>query len=308
MCYLARSTDSKMRFQEIYRRDCPVFSFELYPPKTSESYESLQERLPKLVSLKPDFMTVTYGAMGSTQELTLEIASQIRKEFEMETAHHLTCVGCNSSEIEERLGRIRDCGIDNIVALRGDPPKGESEFRAPEHGYSHAIGLVKHIRRFGGFGVAVAGYPEKHLEATSYQEDLQFLREKVEAGADVVITQLFYDNNFFFDFVERCRAIDISVPIVPGLLPIMSINQIRRITSMCGSSIPDGLMKALERHEGDPGAIGQVGIEQAIRQSIELLEAGVPGIHFYVLNRFFQMDSIMRAIRPDATRSKGADC
>lgn len=285
-----------MKFSEIYHQKQPAFSFELFPPKTDEGLASLRQRLPRLADLGPDFMTVTYGAMGSTRERTLEIASQILQQVGVETAHHLTCVGCTGEEIDELLGQIREAGIENIVALRGDPPRGETEFKPPPGGYSYAIELVRHIHRFGGFGIAVAGYPETHLEAPSPEADLQFLKEKVSAGADVVITQLFYDNRFFFDFVDRCRQIGIQVPIVPGILPIMNLSQIRRITSMCGASLPEKLVTELEAVDDDPDAMLEVGVRHAVAQSLELLDSGVPGIHFYVLNRFRHMESIMQAL------------
>jgi|SRR5690606_21399007 len=282
-----------MRLNEYYEKQELTISFEIFPPKTEDGLRQLEARLSRLIELNPSFISVTYGAMGSTRSRTLEIASKIRREYGMETAHHLTCVGANRHEIQKVLEEIRAAGIENIVALRGDPPKGETKFQAPKDGYSYAVELVEHIRNFGGFGIAVAGYPEKHIEASDFETDLYYLKDKADAGADVIITQLFYDNSYFYRFVERCRAIGIRQPIVPGLLPILNVQQIRRITSMCGSSIPDSLQNELQAVENDEPKVMQVGIRHITRQVQDLLEQGVPGVHFYVLNRFFHIAEIM---------------
>lgn len=292
-----------MRFKDYYERKEPTISFELFPPKTEEGLKKLEARLPRLIELDPSFISVTYGAMGSTRGRTLEIASKIHREFGLETAHHLTCVGASRDEIQNILEDIRETGIENIVALRGDPPKGESEFQAPEDGYSHAIELVEHIHNFGGFGIAVAGYPEKHIEAPDFETDLHYLKDKAEAGADVIITQLFYDNSFFYRFVERCQAIGIRQPIVPGLLPVLNVQQIQRITSMCGSSIPEDLLRRLQAVEDDQDRVLDVGIRHTSRQAQDLLEQGVPGIHFYVLNRYFHIAEIMAELGHTSARS-----
>jgi methylenetetrahydrofolate reductase (NADPH) len=243
-------------------------------------------------------MTVTYGALGSTQNQTLGIARRLRKEFGMVTAHHFTCVGSGVGEIDRQLDAIRDAGIDNIVALRGDPPQGESEFQAPEGGFAHANELVAHIRARGEFGIAVAGYPEKHVEAESVESDLRYLKAKVDAGADTVITQLFYANADYFRFVEWARAIGIEAPIIPGLLPILSAQQVRKITSLCGSRIPDELDRRLnDAAAADADAVAAVGTEWATDQARELLERGAPGIHFYVLNRAQHIERIVGELR-----------
>lgn len=293
-----------MRFKDYYERKEQTISFEIFPPKTEEGLIKLETRLPRLIELDPSFISVTHGAMGSTRGRTLEIASKIHRQLGMETAHHLTCVGASRDEIQRILEDIREAGIENIVALRGDPPKGETEFQAPKNGYSHAVELVEHIRDFGGFGIAVAGYPEKHIEAPSFETDLHYLKDKVDAGADVIITQLFYDNSCFYRFVDRCRAIGISKPIVPGLLPILNVQQIRRITSMCGSSIPDDLHSQLQAVENDENRVLEVGIRHTSWQAQDLLEQGVPGIHFYVLNRYFHIAEIMAELGLPAARSQ----
>ncbi|MGH9341700.1 MAG: methylenetetrahydrofolate reductase [NAD(P)H] [Acidobacteriota bacterium] len=285
-----------MKFSDYYGRGQTVISFELFPPKTEKGLSDLEGRLPKLISLQPSFITVTYGALGSTRERTLEVVSKIKNDYGQEAVHHLTCVGSKQSDIEQRLQEIREHNIENIVALRGDPPQGTGEFRASEGGYQFADQLVRHIRRFGGYGIAVAGYPEKHVEAPDIETDLQNLKRKVEAGADAVITQLFYENSHFYRFLERCRALGIEVPIIPGLLPILSVQQIKRITGLCGCTIPADLLQKLEKVADRPDEVAKVGVAHTAAQARDLLESGVEGIHFYVLNQDFHIAEIMNAL------------
>jgi len=293
-----------MRFPEYFKDgQKPIISFEIFPPKTDKGMEPLLEIIPELVALGPDYITVTYGAMGSTQHMTLEIASLIKNVYKMETACHLTCVGASRNELDEILRRISDSSIRNIVALRGDPPQGDKTFIPPSDGYAHANQLVEHIRRLESekgqepFGIAVAGYPEKHIEAPSMEIDIANLKRKVEAGGDIIITQLFFDNKFFFNFVERARTAGITVPIIPGLMPILSVKQIKRITSMCGSSIPHELQLELESAADDDEKASEIGIRQCIRQAKDLLSHGVSGIHFYVLNKSTHIRKIIEALR-----------
>jgi methylenetetrahydrofolate reductase (NADPH) len=291
-----------MIFRDVYSdNNRPIISFELFPPKTDAAMSGLQQVLPDLVRLRPDFFTVTYGALGSTQERTLEIASQLQNQFKLSTACHLTCVGSSRSDLDRILGQIEAAGIRNIVALRGDPPKGEASFAPPPDGYSHANELVAHIRareQSGGkrFGIAVAGYPEKHIEAPDLATDLKHLKTKVEAGADCVITQLFYDNRHYFEFVKAARNMGITVPIVPGLLPVISAKQVLRITSMCGSCLPPDLKEELQEAEDDAAKSEEIGARRCIAQANELIEKGAPGIHFYVLNKSSHMMRIMEKI------------
>ena len=292
-----------MLLPEFYTQgSSPIISFELFPPKTEVGMDNLRNLLPELIALKPDFITVTYGAMGSTRERTLEIASILKNQFNIETACHLTCVGASHRELDEILKRIVSSNIRNIVALRGDSPKGEGKYFPPQDGYSHAHQLVKHIREFEKkqglqpFGIAVAGYPEKHLEAINMEKDIENLKLKVEAGADVIITQLFFDNNFFFKFVDRVKAAGINKPIIPGLMPILSVKQINMITSMCGSSIPNKLQDELNSAINDDDKAQEIGIRQCINQTKQLMEGGVPGIHFYVLNKSTHIRKIMEAL------------
>lgn len=290
-----------MRFPEIFaHRSGPVISFEVFPPRTDAAMDNLRTILPDLIALDPTYMTVTYGALGSTRERTLEIATLIKRDYGMETACHLTCVGSSCRDLERIMDEIRAAGIENIVALRGDPPKGETAFVPPADGHAHANELVAHIRRCAGHnvGIAVAGYPEKHIEASDLATDLANLKRKVDAGADIVITQLFYDNADYFAFVRAARACGITQPIVAGLLPVLSTKQIRRITSLCGSKIPQGLQTALEEAGDDDARAEDVGVRHCVAQASELLQQGVPGIHFYVLNKSSHMKRIVEQLRP----------
>jgi methylenetetrahydrofolate reductase (NADPH) len=297
-----------MRFAQIYAtRRRPIISFEVYPPKPETTLESFRGVLTRLVELRPDFMTVTYGAGGSTRGRTVEIASILRREFAMEAACHLTCVGSTAADIGRTLGEIRAAEGENIVALRGDPPQGQAVYTPPPGEYRHARQLVEHIRGTQDFGVAVATYPEKHLEATDLETDLRRFREKASAGADIAITQLFYDNRFYFDLVERTRALGIEIPIIPGILPILGLQQVKRITGMCGASIPPALLGYMEAAAADGEKAMEVGICHAILQARELLEKGVPGIHFYVLNKSKHMVRILAELRPILNRMEAGE-
>lgn len=290
-------------FPEILaNRATAALSFEVFPPKSDATYDHLRQILPELVALRPDYMTVTYGAFGSNQGRTLEIAQSIQSQFHLATACHLTCVTSSRSELDVILDEMAAAGIRNIVALRGDAPQGQTSFTPPVDGFSHANELVAHIRarekagRQPRFGLAVAGYPEKHMEAPSLEFDLLRLKEKVDAGADCIITQLFYNNADFFSFVDKARALGITVPIIPGLLPILSAKQIARILSLCGSTLPPGLKQELDAVGDDAAKAEEIGIRQCIKQARELIDRGVPGIHFYVLNKSTHMTQIMRGL------------
>ncbi len=263
-----------------------ALSFELFPPKTAAGMTSLFRHVDRLVAFKPNYITCTYGAGGTTQDRTLDVVADVHQKFDLPVATHLTCVGRTSDQLQAYLEQARQRGVDNVVALRGDPPQGETEFRPVEGGFSYANELVAFIRsQFPDMGIAVAGYPEKHQEAASLEVDLQNLKRKVEAGADVVITQLFYDNRDFFEFRKRCEQIGIGVPIVPGLLPVTNGRQVQRIASLCGAKLPAKFVADLEKYADDADGQFEVGVEHASRQTAELLDAGVRGIHFYVLNK-----------------------
>jgi methylenetetrahydrofolate reductase (NADPH) len=273
-------------------------SFELFPPKTPQGVANLFQHVARLVEFRPSFITCTYGAGGSSQETTLEIVSRVRRDFKLPVATHLTCVGRTVGQLRDYLQAARDADIENVVALRGDPPRGDTEFRPVEGGLRHANELVTLIRaEFAEFGIAVAGYPETHQEAPSPEADLANLKRKVDAGADVVITQLFYDNEDFFRFRDRCHELGIRVPIVPGLLPVTNFAQIQRITSLCGSQLPAPFVRRLEEAGDVADAQFAIGVEFATRQTQALIDAGVPGIHFYVLNRSEAAADVLTNVR-----------
>lgn len=261
-------------------------SFELFPPKTPKGEGALFKHVAALMEFRPSFITCTYGAGGSTRDKTLQIVSEVKRKHHLPVAAHLTCVGATIEQLRAFLKDAQERGIDFIVALRGDPPQGETEFKAVEGGLHYANELVALLRsEFPDFGVAVAGYPETHQEAPSAEVDLENLKRKVDAGADVVITQLFYDNADFFAFRERYQKAGIDVPLVPGLLPVTNLKQIQRITSLCGATLPDEFVARLSEKSDDDQWQFEVGVEFATRQVQELIDSGVPGIHFYVLNK-----------------------
>jgi methylenetetrahydrofolate reductase (NADPH) len=260
-------------------------SFELFPPKTPAGETSLYAAVEDLTRFRPDFFTCTYGAGGSTRDKTLEIVARVKRQFSLPVASHLTCVGSTVDQLRGYLREAGERGIDYIVALRGDPPKGETSFTPVAGGLRYANELVDLIRReFQNYGVVVAGYPEVHQEATSPESDLTNLKRKVDAGADVVVTQLFYDNADYFRFVDRCREVGITIPIVPGILPVTNLAQIQRITSLCKACLPQSFVTELSAKD-DAEWQFQVGVDFATRQVAELLERGAPGVHFYVLNK-----------------------
>jgi methylenetetrahydrofolate reductase (NADPH) len=274
-----------------------TLSFELFPPKTPAAEEALWDHLKQLMAFQPDVVTCTYGAGGSTRDKTLDIVEQARRRFGVRVASHLTCVGSTVEQLGSYLSEAQRRGIENIVALRGDPPKGEASFQPVEGGFRYASELVGLIRReFPRLGIAVAGYPETHQEAISPQADLENLKRKVDAGGHCVITQLFYDNADFFRFRERCAELGISVPIVPGILPVTNLSQIQRITSLCKAKLPDDFVAELAQKDDIEWQFN-VGVRWAARQVQELIDAGVPGLHFYVLNKSPATAAVLNQVR-----------
>ncbi len=273
-------------------------SFELFPPKTPPGEAALFAHVERLLEYQPSFITCTYGAGGSTQSKTLDIVARVRRETGLPVATHLTCVNRTATQLAGYLREALEQGVDNVVALRGDPPKGEASFRAVEGGFRYANELVAFIRQELGsrVGVAVAGYPEKHVEAPSLDVDLENLCRKVACGADVVLTQLFYDNRDFFEFRHRCQEAGIGIPIVPGLLPVTSLAQIERITSLCGAKLPAEFVADLKAAGDDPDTQFQVGVEHATRQMQELVDAGAPGVHLYVLNKSEAASEVLQRV------------
>jgi methylenetetrahydrofolate reductase (NADPH) len=282
-----------MKIIDLYRERF-VVSFEIFPPKTPQGEDGLRQALADLSGYQPQYISVTYGAGGSTQEKTLELALRLRDTLGILPLVHFTCVGAGRAEIRRYLDEIRKNGIENILALRGDPPKGEARFTPPPDGFSYANELVSFIRSIDGFTIGVAGYPEKHLEAPDMRTDLDNLKRKVDAGADFIITQLFYNNEDYYRFMDRLAGMGITVPVIPGIMPVTSLSQVDRVTSMCGAKVPDELLKRLETCTGND-SICEAGIEYSIRQCIELKSWGVPGLHFYTLNRAQAIKRIMDA-------------
>lgn len=275
-----------MKIKELFSGPGPVVSFEFFPPKTAEGTEALFHTVEALKPCSPSFVSVTYGAGGSTRDRTLELVSRIKRDLGFETMAHLTCVGATREEIHSVLSRLRDDGIENVLPLRGDPPKGETEFVKVDGGFEYASELVRFIRDSGfDFCLGAAGYPEGHVEATDLDTDLRHLCTKVQQGVDFLITQLFFDNADYFAFVDRARAAGIEVPIVPGLMPVTNVAQVHRFTQMCGSRIPEELRRRLEIVKDDPSAVVATGVYWTARQARELLDRGAPGVHFYTLNK-----------------------
>jgi methylenetetrahydrofolate reductase (NADPH) len=261
-------------------------SFELFPPKTPESEAAMWRTVDDLMEFEPSLITCTYGAGGSTRGTTLDVLKGVLARHDLPVASHLTCVGSTIDDLRAYMREAADAGVTAIVALRGDPPKGETTFRQAEGGLRYAAELVALIKEeFPDFGVLVAGYPETHQEAMSPEADLENLRRKCAAGGDVIVTQLFYDNADFFRFRDRCDALGVTAPIVPGVMPVTNYAQIRRIATLCKARLPDSFTRAFEAAGDDEAAQFEAGVEFATRQVRELLDASVPGIHFYVLNK-----------------------
>jgi len=274
-----------MKISKILETVRPSFSFEFFPPKDDEGAEQLFKAIENLKPCQPTYVSVTMGAMGNTRTKTLDVVKRIKREIGLESMAHLTCVGSPADEIEAILDELSGAGMDNVLALRGDPPKDQEYFVKPKNGFGYANELVEFIKKRYDFCIGVAGYPEKHIECSDMETDLDNLKRKVDAGADFVVTQLFFDNNFFFDFVDKAIARGITVPIIPGIMPIQNLNQIKRFTKMCGSTIPGPLLERLEAKAEDTDAVKQIGVEHATDQCENLLNNGAAGIHFYTLNR-----------------------
>jgi methylenetetrahydrofolate reductase (NADPH) len=289
---------SIMRIRDKIGQHGPVYSFEFFPPKTPAGDESLYRAIDRLRELEPTFVSVTYGAGGTTREKTLELVTRIRNEIGIEAMAHLTCVGAGRKELGDILRRLEAEGIENVLPLRGDPPKGAACFEQPPDGFAYAAELVAFIRTSGhSFCLGGACYPEGHVECRDLARDIEHLRRKVECGLDFVITQLFFDNQYYFDFVDRARAAGIHVPILAGIMPITNVAQIERFTSMCGARIPDELRARLDKARDDEEAVVAAGIDHATRQCRQLLERDVAGIHFYTLNKSTATRAILERLR-----------
>ena len=271
---------------ELFARGRPLRSLEFFPPKDDAGVAALRGTAEALRRMGPDFVSVTYGAGGTTRERTAQVSALLKGEFGFTVMPHLTCVGHTRGDLEALADQIHAQGFRNIMTLRGDPPKGATSFPVLPDGFRHAAELVTLLkRRHPDFCLGVAGYPEKHPEAPSLEADLTHLKRKVEAGADFITTQLFFDNAVYYRFVERCRAEGITVPIVPGIMPVLSLKQIQRFTQLCGSTLPAQLTARLEVAADNADVVEMVGIDWALHQIRGLLANGAPGYHLYILNR-----------------------
>jgi len=285
------------RIADLLRAGGPLFSFEFFPPRTEAAARALARTVADLAPLNPAFVSVTYGAGGSTRALTLETVRRLRVETGLTVMAHLTCVGHDRTELRRILIALHRAGVRNLMALRGDPPRGEATFVPPADGFAHADELIRFIRTEGfDFCIGAACYPEGHLESEDRTQDLVHVKRKVAAGAEFLITQVFFDNAFYFDFLRRACAVGITVPIIPGIMPITDVAQVQRITRLCGATIPTRLQLQLERCE-TAEEVFQIGLRWAIAQCRELLAGGAPGIHFYTLNRSPATRRILEAIR-----------
>jgi len=291
-----------MKISDILKTTRPTISFEFFPPKNDEAMASLLETLGHLHELHPSFATCTYGAGGSTRSRTLEVTLKIKEQFGLEAMAHFTCVGQTLQDIDGVLQNFAKHDIENVLALRGDRPANQPE---PPEGwfpdFKNAVNLLRHLRKqFGStFSLGCAGYPEKHPEAPDFETDLRRLKEKVDAGADFIITQLYFDNKDFFHFVKRCREIGITVPIIAGIMPVGNVAQIKRFTAMCGSTIPEKMLTDLEGIADNADQVAQYGIDWSTRQCRELLAAKVDGLHFYTLNKSKATRQIVENLRHD---------
>jgi methylenetetrahydrofolate reductase (NADPH) len=285
-----------MKLRDIYATTRPAFSFEFFPPKTDRGEATLFETVERLKALSPAFFSMTYGAGGSTREKTVELGSRIRRSSGVETVCHVTCVGQSRDEVRGVIRQIAAHDMENVMALRGDPPRGQPDWRPHPEGFRYAVELVREVRAMGDYSVAVAGFPEMHPESKDRRTDLRHLKAKVEAGADAVITQLFFDNEDFFRFDRDLKAMGVAVPIVPGIMPIHSVEKIRQFCAFCKARIPEALDRELDRVADDAEATRRLGVEFAARQIEELLDSGAPGAHLYCLNRAESVEAIVKRL------------
>ena len=286
-----------MRIDGILAERRPVFSFEFFPPKTDEGLANLRETLAVLSNDAPDFVSVTYGALGATRDTTIDIVKWIKQDLGIEAMAHFTCVGATKEQLRATLDEIEAAGVDNVLALRGDPPAGQEEWVQTDGGLLYSTELIELLSEHYSFAVGAAAFPEVHPQAASTESDIEFLKAKQDAGASFLITQLFYDNEFYFDFVARAREAGVTVPIVPGIMPVTNLRNIRRITELCKSEIPEAFERQLGAREDDPQALQDLGVAYATLQCLDLLSRGAPGIHFYTLNRSPATRAILAALR-----------
>lgn len=282
-----------MSIDRILTQDRPLLSFEFFPPKKPESEHLLHETVEVLSRFSPDFVSITYGAGGSTRDNTLRWTLGIKEKYDLDVMMHLTCIATSRADIQAIVEILKEHGIMNILALRGDPPR-DLPTEMIKDDFHFAYELVEYLRELDGFSIGVAGYPEGHLEAPSLEKDIEYLKRKVDAGAGFVITQVFFDNRYFFDFRERARAAGVTVPIIPGIMPIVNLGQVQKFTQMCGATVPASVVEDMEgRDEED---MLKVGVDYAVDQCRQLLDAKVAGLHFYTLNRNHATERILEKI------------
>jgi methylenetetrahydrofolate reductase (NADPH) len=288
-----------MSIRPLFQSSNKTFSFELYPPKSPEAEQALYKNLFRMKALNPSFISVTMGAMGTNKGNTLEIVHKIESQYQMNGVAHLTCVNANRNNILEIIDQLKEKNIQNLLCLRGDPPQGTTAFVPPPNGFRYANELVAFVREKTGqdFSIGVAGYPEGHIECPDKEQDLLHLKMKVDAGAEYIVTQLFFDNHDYFKFVERARARGIQLRIIPGIMPVTNFTQLEKFTQMCGAKIPGEMRKELEKIKEDPALVRSYGVEYAVKQCEELLKNDAPGLHFYTLNQADAVEKIFAALR-----------
>ena len=285
-----------MRIDQLLHRGLPTISFEFFPPKTEEGFASLYRTIDDLHPLRPSYVSVTYGAGGSTRQKTVDLVSRIQNELKIRSMAHLTCVGHTAEEIGGILDQLWESGIRNVLSLRGDPPTGQSQFTATPGGFGFANELAGFIRNRHDFCIGVAGYPEGHPQCLNRTRDLENLKQKLDAGGNFVITQLFFDNQDFYRFRDQARAMGIKNPIIAGIMPVLNVAQIKRFISMCGAKIPHPLLMKIESVESDPEAVYKIGVDYAIQQCKDLLKNQADGLHFYTLNKSKATVEIVKAL------------
>jgi len=283
-----------MKIIELYKKKKPVISFEIFPPKMDTPIETIYGSLAKFAALNPDFVSVTYGAGGSKKDRTIEIASKIKRDYNIESMAHFTCVGHSKDEVDILLDLMHENKLENILALRGDPPLDQPDFDFAGNAYCYASELIEHIRKRNDFCVAAAAYVEGHVDCKRLKDDLYYLKEKVDRGVDFLVTQLFFDNRIFYDFLDKITAIGINCPVTPGIMPIFKADQIKRITYLCGASIPAKLIIMMDKYEDAPEDLRKAGIEYASIQIRDLIDSGADGVHVLTMNRPKSTEEILK--------------